>query len=247
MPDASDPGVSAPVHGGAFPDRWNVVDVKGDVISVNWVKQYTFATDFDRAEIQISGADTYIGLGENVVTNVTSILEFGYDYDLILVGGDMITMNVISQINVLLDRDTITGPVPPGADLSASDDLQMNRAEIEATSTDTVIAMKDSFRSALDDLANGVRDLAQDVVHDARFAGEKFLSVLRIEGNLTRLNLVEQIDVLRGFRSARSCDAEPRRAGRRRISVVAGSNAQLNAARIVEAGQDWPSWSGGRL
>jgi hypothetical protein len=153
-PDGSPP----PEAPGVFPENWTVVSVAADVFAVNWVKQYIFATDFDRAEITITAAATYIGMGENVIGNGVRLAELGFNYDLILVGGSMITLNVVDQINVLLDIDTVAGTTPSPVIHQAGDNLQYNRAELKQTGRDEMTELQDNFRTALEQMAEDTQD-----------------------------------------------------------------------------------------
>ncbi len=106
--------------GGDAPAAWSVVRIEGDVTQINWVEQYNFATDHDRAEITLSGRETRIEMGGNELVNAASFWELGFAYDLIVVGGDMIDLAVIEQTNVLLDADTVeTGFAGPAAAAAA--------------------------------------------------------------------------------------------------------------------------------
>ena len=110
--DPAEPQPSSDV----LPEAWQVVRVEADLVQVNWVKQFTFATDFDRAEVTFSGQSTFIGLGENEIVNSAVLNELGYHFDLIFVGGDMIDATIVSQKNVLFDSDKIVTSLYGGAD-----------------------------------------------------------------------------------------------------------------------------------
>ncbi|MDG4650317.1 hypothetical protein P6F26_17860 [Roseibacterium sp. SDUM158017] len=238
-PGPGDP--AAPNAAGVFPVDWTIVRVEGDVVAVNWVQQYVFATDFDRAEITVSAAATYIGTGENEIGNGVRLAELGFDYDLILVGGNMVTMNVIEQVNVLLDTDAVGGAA---AVPRSGDNLQYNLAELKQTGIDEMSTLQDSFRSALDEMAEGRKTLSREVAQDARFEGKSALRVLQVEGDLIKANIVQQHNflgdsdqielLLDGLGAA---GAGPR--------LVTGSNAQLNAARIHDTGLDSEVMVGG--
>ncbi|MFN4154657.1 MAG: hypothetical protein ACK4HF_08390 [Paracoccaceae bacterium] len=233
-----------PVASGQLPQNWSVVHVKGDLIAVNWVKQHIFVTDFDRAEITITAAATYISTGENIVSNAVRLVELGFHYDLILVGGSMITLNVIDQINVLMDVDVVGGATTKLVNHHSGDNLQYNRAELKQTGRDELTEMKDSFRKALDDLADGAKSISRDVAQDARFAGKSTLKVLSIEGDFVRANVVEQHNFL-GDSDQIQLMLDEFLARGEAVHLVTGSNAQLNAARIVEVGLDSEIMVGG--
>lgn len=94
------------------PANWVVVRHEGDIDQINWVKQYTFSTDMDQAVLSFSGAATFLGLGENAITNSFATQQFGFGYDLIVVGGDMIDVSFVNQHNVVLDSDTFAAKSP---------------------------------------------------------------------------------------------------------------------------------------
>ncbi|ATX64832.1 hypothetical protein [Roseinatronobacter bogoriensis] len=230
-----------------LPAFWNVTRLEGDLVMMNWVQQHIFATDYDRVEVTFSGAATYIGTGENTVFNETLILNLGFHYDLIMVGGSMVTLNQISQINVMLDQDVVSGAVPEGANLHAGDNLQLNMATIATTGIDSQVAQKDNFAKALDDLKAGGKTLSADVARDNIFAGKEMLSVLYIDGDLIQTNVIEQVnylgdsDQIHFIKDMFSTAAGPD------VTVTSGSNAQINAAKIISEGMDSIVMAGGEV
>jgi hypothetical protein len=220
-----------------LPATATVVRVEGDLVAVNWIQQHVFATDFDRAEIVITAAATYISTGENVITNAAWLREFGFHYDLVLVGGDMITLNQISQINVLLDVDAISGLPETGVAAKAGDNLQYNLAEIKQTGHDEIVVMKASFQKALEDMAQGKREVSQEVLRDARFEGKTALKVLQVEGDLIKVNIIEQKNYL-GDADQVQLMLDAFLAAGDGLELITGSNAQFNSARIHDHGID---------
>ncbi|MCV3273587.1 hypothetical protein [Roseobacter sinensis] len=131
---------------GPSPQHWVVERLEGDVVQMNWVKQYTFSTDFDQAAITIQGASSFIGLGENQISNHLSTFQLGYNYDLIVVAGDMIDVNLIDQRNVVLDGDKVKsqddGPRP-----SVSSEQTGAATRGEAQSAEDVIGLSSQAAS----------------------------------------------------------------------------------------------------
>ncbi|MFU8865151.1 MAG: hypothetical protein ACNA7O_14655 [Rhodobacterales bacterium] len=228
-----------------LPSFWNVTRLEGDLMLMNWVQQHIFVSDYDRVEVKFTGAATYIGTGENIVFNETLILNLGFHYDLIMIGGSMITLNQISQINVMLDQDRITGDVPEGATLHAGDNLQLNMAVISTTGVDSQAAQSDHFAKALADLKAGSNTLSAEVAHDELFAGKEMLSVLYIEGDLIQTNVIEQINYLGDSDQIHFIQDMFSTAAGAEVTVTSGSNAQINAAKIVSAGLDSTVMAGG--
>lgn len=176
-------------------------------------------------------------MGENVITNVAQLRESGFHYDLILTGGDMITLNQVHQVNVMLDVDTVDTLSGKDSKISAGDNLQYNLAEIKQTGRDEMVAMKDHFQKSLDDMADGKREIAQDVLKDSRFEGKSALKVLQIEGDLIKANILEQKNYL-GDSDQIKLMLEGFLAAGDGIEFITGSNAQLNSARLIDNGLD---------
>ncbi len=228
-----------------LPSFWNVTRLEGDLMLMNWVQQHIFVSDYDRIEVTFSGAATYIGTGENTVFNETLILNLGFHYDLIMIGGSMITLNQISQINVMLDQDKVTGAVPADATLHAGDNLQLNMATIATTGVDSQSEKKDHFEKALNDLKAGGTSLSSDVAKDDLFAGKDMLSVLYIDGDLIQTNVIEQINYLGDSDQIHFIQDMFSTAAGADVTVTSGSNAQINAAKILSTGLDSTVMAGG--
>lgn len=228
-----------------LPSFWNVTRLEGDLMLMDWVQQHIFTTDYDRVEVKFSGAATYIGTGENLVFNETLILNLGFHYDLIMVGGSMITLNQINQVNVLLDQDSVTGDVPEGAALHTGDNLQVNTAAIMTTGQDSLSDKPDHFAQALTELANGAKTISADVAQDAIFAGNQALNVLYISGDLIQTSVIEQLNYLGDSDQIHFIQDMFSSAEGAEVTVTAGSNAQINAAAIMSEGLDSTVMAGG--
>ena len=221
-----------------LPLNWAVTRIDGDLISINQISQYTFQTDHDRADITFGSTNTYIGLGGNTVVNLVDLAELGFGYDLIIIGGSMISVNWISQMNILIDNDTMTysGLAPTG--FSGGDNLLFNGALINGVGVDSYGEMQANFANAANDLAAGGLSIDESVAHDSVFEGIDILRVLYVEGDLTMINWIEQTNILGdsdqvhlaldGFQQATGAE----------INVTAGSNALINLASINEYGTD---------
>lgn len=221
-----------------LPKNWAITRIEGDVLTVNWVQQYSFMTDNDRADVQISGANTYISLGENLIVNLASLAEIGYGYDLIMIGGNLITVNQISQMNVMLDYDSITaaGATPFG--ISVSGNLLFNGASISTVGINTYGAMTENFAAAGKAFADGAQTIDRDVAHDGVFAGDDLLTVLYIAGDFKTINWVEQTNIMGDSDQVHlALDAFTAKAGMP-AKLYTGSNAEINSAAINVYGAD---------
>lgn len=233
-----------------FPQGWAVKRVDADVMTVNWVHQYNFVTDHDRAEITFSGEDTYIDFGDNIALNQTTLLEIGQGYDLIIIGGQMIDMALINQTNVLLDDDAVTYSGDWPAMISTDDNLAFNQATIETVGVDSYTGMGGAFAQAGRDLAAGGETISADLAQSDYFAGTPFLNVLYISGDLITVTSIEQTNILGdadqvALQLAAIEDRPDLPDGP--VTITSGSNAVVNIASILEYGMDSIVMVGGEV
>jgi len=221
-----------------LPSNWAVTRIDGDLITINQISQYSFVTDDDCAEIVFGSTNTYIGMGDNTVINLTDLSELGFGYDLIMIGGNMISVNWISQMNVMIDNDTVTfsGDTPMG--FSGSDNLLFNNAIINTVGVDSYGEMQNNFADASNNFANGGLTIDENVAHDSVFEGTEILRVLYIEGDLTTINWIDQTNVLGDSDQVHLALNNLEGATGATATVTTGSNATINAATINEYGID---------
>lgn len=221
-----------------LPQNWAVTRIDGDIIMANWVSQFSFMTDHDRADVQFTGSNTQIVMGDNTIVNLADILEIGYGYDLVMIGGNMITVNQICQMNVVMDYDTVTytGDVPFG--FSGGDNLLFNGANISTTGIDSYTDMTSNFAQASDAFANGATTIDGSVAHDSAFAGDDILTVLYISGDFTTLNCLDQTNIMGDSDQVHlALDNFQAQTGAS-IELVTGSNAAINTASVNVYGVD---------
>jgi hypothetical protein len=229
----------AEVGGAILPASWNVTTISGDVLLANHVEQHSFVMDADRLDITFTADTTTLIAGENQLFNLLAANEFGFGYDLILIGGSMVTMNLVQQTNVLLDDDAFTGPGLSGAMLSGDDNLALNKAEILKEGIDEHVEMAQAFADALRDMAEGATKLSAEVAQDALFTGFETLRALYIEGDLTQINLIDQVNYLGDQDQVRlAADALAEALQGASVAIAAGANALANLATIKTAGLD---------
>lgn len=237
----------SPQPSDVFPEAWAVTQIDGDLLMLNWVHQYNFLSDHDRAEVTFSGEDSFIGFGGNIVLNQTMLLEFSGTYDLIIVGGQMIDMALISQTNVLLDNDVIIsgGGWPTG--ISGGDNLALNAATIDMIGIDSYTAMQSEFAQAGRDLADGAGTISADLAQSDYFAGTPFLNVLYISGDLITVTSISQTNIMGDADQVGVALAGLEQATDGPVTVTTGSNAVVNIASIMEHGMDSVIMVGGEV
>lgn len=97
---------------GAGPDTVILSVISGDLIISNYIEQIIEVMDNDMFGMAIGGANTAYILGDNTVFNATNLFTGGMAYDLILIGGDYLTVDTIHQTQILLDDDVIDAALP---------------------------------------------------------------------------------------------------------------------------------------
>ncbi|KIC43208.1 type I secretion protein, partial [Ruegeria sp. ANG-R] len=203
-----------------------------DLIVANFVKQDIDATDIDHIDAEINATTTLYALGDNELVDVTNILQLGSYYDLIMIEGDMISVDAFIQTHVLMDDDVVTGGLPEPID-GSDENLVMNEVSLKTEGEDTHQVMHDSMAEAM---ALGEDDLAaleDALMNDPMFAGMEQMRVLKVDGSLVQVNVAEQSTVL-----ADQDDVHLKGPHADETEVLAGSNAMLNAASVTKAGVD---------
>ncbi|PST18872.1 hypothetical protein C7U60_18455 [Mesorhizobium plurifarium] len=233
IPAEAEIGAKAPV----FPASWRVDVVEGDLSYVRWVEQYNFLSDNDSLTVTRSGVETTFLTGGNTSVSFASFLGIADHYDLVVVGGRVLDLNIISQISILYDNDEIEGiSAGNGIALDTSGNLVWNMASIEsASSAGRFEPMPDYFHEATDQMRSGDGTLPDELLRDHHFEGYASLHILFITGNLYDITIVQQISILG------DADAVSHAAGKvledgsgAAVTVHTGNNAVVNVAEIIE-------------
>ncbi|MDW4548902.1 hypothetical protein R5H32_06015 [Defluviimonas sp. D31] len=221
-----------------FPEHWAITRIEGDVINVNWIKQFNFVVDNDVTAMTFAGSESNFIFGGNQATNSVSLQELGFQYDLIVVGGHLINLAMINQINVLLDADAVTLDNHGGI-VGSGGNLLWNEAAIYELGTDTIEPLdpkQKHFIKMLDEGSNGVPGW---LLKNEAFNGDSMLSVLYIDGNLINSQSIEQTNVLGDADQVEMLAGDLlAAAGEDGVTVTTGSNALLNLASIEDYGTD---------
>ena len=228
-----------------------MTQVQGDLVFMNWMKQFAFVSDHDVVVASASGVQTSVVMGENESVNAASVSELGHYYDLIVVGGNVYSANMITQINVLVDNDLV-GAVSgfqtsgPGS-ISTGNNLQWNSAGIlNIGGADRFQSMPDAYKSTLDNMANGHMDVSHGVLADSAFSGLGAINVLYVSGNVYELNYLEQHTIVgdndQVALAMNAVAADPTA----NWSIVTGSNTVANVASITNLDSMGKTYVGGQ-
>lgn len=220
-----------------FPNSWRVSVVDGDVSFVHWIEQYNFLNDNDTITVTTSGVQTTALTGGNVVVNLASFLGVGDQYDLVIVGGRILDLNMITQVAVFYDNDDVQGiTAGNGMTVDQSGNLIWNQASIQNVgANDRFEAMPDYIQKAVDNINDRVNELPSGFSHDFNFQGYEGLNILYITGNLYDVNVIKQISVLGdadsvAYAANRILDDNPDAD----VTVHTGGNVIVNTAQIID-------------
>ncbi|PZU88612.1 MAG: hypothetical protein DI528_04655 [Shinella sp.] len=221
-----------------YPSDWRVNIIQGDVSFVQWIEQYNFVTDNDQMVVTTTGYETTVLTGGNAAFNITAYLGIGQQYDLVIVGGNVLDMNIISQMAVLYDNDTITGEADYAGNVTTQtgNNLLWNQASIlNVGSNDRFETMPDYMQQAQQNILNGDPDMPETLGTDANFVGQEWLNVLYITGNLYDITYIKQMSIL-GDSDHVTQAASDYLANNQNATVTidTGSNAIVNIAQIVD-------------
>ncbi|MBP1887554.1 hypothetical protein [Sinorhizobium mexicanum] len=220
----------------AFPTSWRVDVVEGDLSIVHWIEQYNFVSDNDTVAITTSGVETTVLTGGNAAVNFASFLDFGTQHDLVIVGGHILDMNIISQVSVLYDNDQIQGiSAGNGIILDESGNLVWNSASIENIGdNERFEGVPDYMHQAVDNIREGTNDLPEALAHDQDFAGYTGLRVLYITGNLYDVNVIKQVSILGDADAVTYTAVKAPEGTDTEVTVHVGDNAVVNVAQIID-------------
>ncbi|NEH74224.1 hypothetical protein [Rhizobium leguminosarum] len=221
-----------------FPNSWRVSVIDGDVCFVQWIEQYQFVTDNDTMTVITSGSETTVLTGGNTSINFSSFFGMGMQYDLVIIGGNVLDINSITQISLLYDNDWVRAEdgVDPGADIQTGDNLIWNFASIHNVGTDSPFAaMPDYMAATQKAIEDRDPNMPEGLSFDVNFQGYAGLNVLYITGNLYDMTIIKQVSILGDsddvtLAASTILENNPDAT----VTIDTGSNAVVNIAEIVD-------------
>ncbi len=221
-----------------YPSDWRVSVIEGDVCFVQWIEQYNFVTDNDQMVVTTTGCETSVLVGGNAVFNLTAYLGISQQYDLVIVGGNVLDMNIISQLAILYDNDRIggDGTLPDGVETQTGNNLLWNQASIQNVgANDRFETMPDHMQQSQQAIEAGDPDMPETLAGDTNFAGYEWLNVLYITGNLYDVTYIKQVSILGDADSVTQVASELL-ANNENASVIidTGSNTVANIAQVID-------------
>ncbi|EJC68786.1 hypothetical protein Rleg5DRAFT_4562 [Rhizobium leguminosarum bv. viciae WSM1455] len=221
-----------------FPNSWRVSVIDGDVSFVQWIEQYHFVTDNDTMTVTTSGSESTVLTGGNTSINFSSFFQMGLQYDLVIIGGNVLDINSITQISLLYDNDWVRAQdgVDPGADIQTGDNLIWNFASIHNVGTDSPFAaMPDYMAATQKAIEDRDPNMPEGLSFDVNFQGYAGLNVLYITGNLYDMTIIKQVSILGDsddvtLAASTILENNPDAT----VTIDTGSNAVVNIAEIVD-------------
>jgi hypothetical protein len=223
------------------PDFWAVTRLDSNLVFMNWVEQINYVSDNDYHSLTTVGSNMMLTTGGNLTANGLSLIDLGYQYDLIVIGGNYYNANVISQTNILLDNDTISFAGSSSSNvgsIGSSGNVLWNDASIISTGNQSVSGMDAAFTDFLALLAAGSDTIPNEILANAEFAGLPYLKVLYIEGDLINFQYIKQTNILGDADDAIFIGQDYDNYDETVIDISSGNNVLVNAAKLVDGGPD---------
>lgn len=235
--------------GGAttFPSFWTVTRLDTDLTILNWIEQINYISDADIIGFSSSGAEVELGTGGNTAVNGFSLLELGYSFDLIAIGGNYYSANVINQKNILLDNDSVevVGNGTAAGSVTVGDNLAWNAASITATGSINFESMPAHYMALHEGLSEGSDGVSAAVLKDSVFEGLEGLRVLYIEGDYYDLQYIKQTNILGDNDQVKILTDGLSETNSDEWSIETGGNVLINTASIVDVIPDTTVYVGG--
>lgn len=247
-PTEAAPLIEASTATTGLPGLVALATIEGDLVNYSWTHQINTAIDDDAVSYLTSATQSFIVTGQNQLVNITGIFDFGMGFDLILVGGNMMSQYIIQQTNVLLDQDWVqggisgqgTGGFAPGVNFDSGGNVAINSASITHTALDSFSALNAPFRTVLDGFDPTAPNL-MPILNSALLGAQEVLSVLYISGNLIDLHMVSQVNILSDADLVLDGMAMPG------AQITTGGNATVNSAHLLDMGIGSQIMAGGPI
>ncbi|MDC9836510.1 hypothetical protein [Rhizobium binxianense] len=223
--DAADP---------TFPTSWRVSVIDGDVSFVQWVEQYHFVSDNDTMTVTTSGSETTVLTGGNTSINFSSFFGMGMQYDLVIIGGNVLDINSITQISLLYDNDWVRAE--DSADIQTGNNLIWNFASIHNVGTGSPFeAMPDYMVETQKAIEDRDPNMPEGLSFDVNFQGYAGLNVLYITGNLYDMTIIKQVSILGDSDDVtQAASTLLKNNPDAMVTIDTGSNAVVNIAEIID-------------
>lgn len=219
------------------PAAYAVAELTGDLVYYSTTIQINLVSDDDVVTFETTFHAFDLTTGDNVAANAAVMQGFHSGFDMILVGGDMLSLASIQQVNLLFDDDVVAGDPGTTGALETSGNLLWNEATLGRTGVDQGVDMTASAAEALDAIAAGTFD-PTIFNTDQTFDDFYVPRILTVEGSfltqhhLVQVNMLSDADTLQLFASLLEG------LGMNRVDLSTGGNILANIANLQLNGLD---------
>ena len=228
---------------GVGPVQWNVDFVMGNFYDVKSLHQINYLHDNDFSSQTSLDIYSMVSTGDNEQTNLARFLDFSKSYDVIIVGGDYHSANLIYQTNILFDNDLLR-LTAEDRDGFGSAVLQQARAGENTMLNEALIRNigGPDFQDATPNIyaliagLDGHAALLDPTLAWEILGGSGTIDVLYVSGNYYDINMISQINILSDRDMAEQLmpsDGTIRVDGVSQ-SISTGQNELTNSAAIVD-------------
>lgn len=225
-----------------FHGRFAHVDVvDGDFYDVKAFTQTNWLQDNDITVQESYSAFYRVDTGGNEQYNGFFLHESLDYYDLIIIGGNYHSANLIFQTNIILDDDWVVamaggdGTGGDGQSIYTGQNWLFNNAVIRDYGVDEATATPAQLKSMAAEIAAGNEHVDMQAAWGLAGNGSQVLNVLYIDGDYFDLNYLHQVNVI--LDSDAAIQYRPSEASDTFTQYVStGNNGASNQAAIVTAG-----------
>ena len=164
-----------------------------------------------------------------------NLFDLQQSYDMIMVGGDMLTLISLTQLNMLFDNDLVAGT--DSVDTATAGNLLWNEAKVTWHGVDSEAEMSAESASALGTLDAGNFRL-DALAEEPLLSNQDVPMLLTVSGNLVIDYRLEQINVLTDADTVQHIVDSAADKGIDPVSVSTGDNILANVATLDIHGTD---------
>lgn len=233
-----------PTHEGG-PLTYAIADIAGDLVLRSYTVQINLVSDDDVVSFETSFHEIDIGLGANMAANLLLLQGFDVGFEAILVGGDMINLVSLMQLNILNDDDLVATAPGTAGNISTSGNLLWNEAHVGWQGIDSAAEMTEGVMAALASLTGGGTFDPFSLDGETFLAGSEVGILLTIGGDFINEHHLVQINLLSDADTVQLHAAALAEAGWSPIDLETGGNVLANLAEVSVNGVDSVVMAGG--
>jgi hypothetical protein len=227
------------------PVTYAIAEIAGDLVVRSYTVQVNLVSDDDIVSFETTFHEVDIGLGANAASNLVLLQGFEAGFEMILVGGDMISLVSLQQLNLMNDDDLVVAGAGTAGDITTSGNLLWNEAQVDWTGLDSETAMSDGVADALASLTGGGAFDPFSLGGEDGLAGSEVGILLAVAGDFITEHHLVQINMLSDADTVQLHAAGLEHAGFARIDVATGDNVLANVAEVAVNGIDSAVMAGG--